>query len=312
MNQKPSVSPALQFAILLGLLGIFIIISALIIPVLGAYLLHVPPLQVIPAMNLAENANISRFLNTLASFFAFMMPPLILARIISKRPFRQLGFHTGVNMKQVFWIITIALASMVLGGALGELNERIPLPADLYNKAKQLEETYKAAMMAMAKMQSFNEFLVVLAVLAVFPAFFEEILFRGGFQQVFVSWTGKKWAGIIITSIIFSIFHFSYFGFLPRVMLGIILGLVFHESRNLWLAILLHFVNNAVIVVQLYVASRAGKSIEKTMDESMPMWWGLIAVVIVLVLLSFFKQESKRVLAKRKAALFGSPENMQS
>jgi membrane protease YdiL (CAAX protease family) len=309
MNQKQKIDYPLQFAILLGLLGIFIVISGLILPVLGSYMLDLPPLQVMQALNRSENADISRFLNTLASFFAFMMPPLILARIVSKRPFRQLGFNTGFSAKQAFWILGITLAGMVLGGALGELNERIPLPDDLYATAKNLEEIYKKSMMVMSRMQSFQEFLVVMLVLAVFPAIFEEILFRGGFQQVFVGWTRNKWVGIIITSVVFSVFHFSYFGFLPRVLLGIVLGLVFYESRNLWLAILLHFLNNGFIVLQLYIAARQGKSIEKTMDESMPMWWGLIAVVVLLVLLSLFKQESKRVLTRRKAALFGSPEN---
>jgi membrane protease YdiL (CAAX protease family) len=60
--------------------------------------------------------------------------------------------------------------------------------------------------------------------LAAAPALFEEVLFRGGFQQVFVGWTKNKWAGIIITSILFSAIHFSYFGFLPRLALGIGIG----------------------------------------------------------------------------------------
>jgi membrane protease YdiL (CAAX protease family) len=312
MNQKPKIDYPLQFALMLVLLGVFFVISAFAISLLGTSMLHVPMLQVPDALNKPENADIARFLNTLASFLAFMMPPIILARIVSKRPFDHLGFNTSLNLKQLLLIVMITLAGMVLGGALGELNERIPLPGDWYEKAKKLEETYKIAMMAMAKMQSFNEFLIVLLVLAVFPAIFEEVLFRSGFQQIFVNWSKSKWIGIIITSIIFSAIHFSYFGFLPRVLLGIVLGLVFYESRNLWLSIFLHFLNNAIVVVQLYLASRAGKSIEKTMDESMPMWWGLIAVVILLVFLSLFKQESKRVLAKRKTALFGSPENLVS
>jgi hypothetical protein len=174
MNQKPSVSYPLQFAILIGLLGIFIVISAIIIPVLGSVLLHVSMLDVLPAMNKPENANVARLLNTIASLFAFFMPAVVLARILGKRPFTQLGFNNKASVKQLMLVIVITFASMVLSGALGELNERIPLPADLYAKAKKLEETYKAAMLSMATMRSLPEYFIALLVLAAFPALFEE------------------------------------------------------------------------------------------------------------------------------------------
>jgi membrane protease YdiL (CAAX protease family) len=298
MNQKPSVSYPLQFAILIGLLGIFIVISAIIIPVLGSVLLHVSMLDVLPAMNKPENANVARLLNTIASLFAFFMPAVVLARILGKRPFTQLGFNNRASVKQLMLVIVITFASMVLSGALGELNERIPLPADLYAKAKKLEETYKAAMLSMATMRSLPEYFIALLVLAAFPALFEEVLFRGGFQQVFTGWTKSKWTGIIITSILFSAIHFSYFGFLARAALGLVLGLIYYNSRNIWLNIFLHFLNNAVVVTQLYVVTRQGKSIEKTMDESMPIWWGAIAIVLLFIFFRVFNRETTKVLAQ--------------
>ncbi|MEK7199284.1 MAG: CPBP family intramembrane glutamic endopeptidase, partial [Bacteroidota bacterium] len=134
-------------------------------------------------------------------------------------------------------------------------------------------------------------------------ALFEEVLFRSGFQQVFIGWTNNKWAGILIASIVFSSFHFSYFGFLPRMALGVILGLIFYYSKNIWLSILLHFLNNAFVITQLYIASGMGKSISKTMDESIPSWWGIIAVVLLLVFFRSFKKESDLVLVNREKNL---------
>jgi uncharacterized protein len=136
------------------------------------------------------------------------------------------------------------------------LNEKIPLPAALYAKAKAMEDEYKASMLAMANMKTLSDYLLALLVLAAAPALCEEVLFRGGFQQVFIGWTRNKWAGIIITSIVFSAFHFSFFGFLPRLALGMVLGLIFFYSKNIWLNMLLHFLNNAMVVTQLYLASR--------------------------------------------------------
>jgi membrane protease YdiL (CAAX protease family) len=309
MNQKPPISYPAQFAMLIGLLGLFIVVTAIIVAVLGSVMLNIPLMQVPEAMNKPENGDTARLLNTIASFFAFFLPALIVARVVNKHPFKYLGFNTVVTGKQILLMIAVTFGAMVLGGALGELNEQIPLPADLYAKAKKLEETYKAAMMAMASMHSFSEYLVTLVVIAAFPAVFEEVLFRGGFQQVLVGWTKSKWAGIILTSILFSAIHFSYFGFLPRVALGMVLGLVFYTSRNLWLNILLHFLNNAFVVTQLYILTRQGKSIEKTLDESMPIWWGVIGIVFLVLLFYVFTKESKAVLARKEEKDLSLPEN---
>jgi membrane protease YdiL (CAAX protease family) len=173
---------------------------------------------------------------------------------------------------------------MVLSGSLGMLNQQIPLSEGLLKQAQQLENTYKNAMMNMAHMTNFIDYLLAMLVMALAPAIFEEVLFRGSFQQVFVGWTKNAWAGIIITSILFSAIHFSFFGFLPRIALGLILGLIFFYTNNLWLSILLHFLNNGFVVTQLYILTAQGKSIDKVMDETMPIWWGIIALVILVVL----------------------------
>jgi hypothetical protein len=296
MNQKQSINYPLQFALLIGLMGLFMIITSFLVAFIGNLVMHVPYLQVPDRLNRPENVNISRVLNTLASVLVFMLPALVLAKLLGRHPFQQLGFNTKMSSKQLLLIVMITFASMVLSGALGELNEKIPLPAKWLAQAKSLEESYKTAMMSMATMKSTADYLISLLVLAFAPALVEEILFRGGFQQVFIGWTNNKWAGIILTSILFSAIHFSYFGFLPRAALGIVLGLLFYYSKNIWLNILLHFLNNAFVVTQLYIVSRQGKSIDKTMDESMPIWWGLIAFAFLYLFMSQFKKESLQLV----------------
>jgi membrane protease YdiL (CAAX protease family) len=312
MNQKPPINYPSQFALLIGLMGLFLIITALIVPFVGSFLMHVPSSQVLKKINLPENTDASRILNTLAAVFSFLLPALILAKLLSNRPFAQLGFSSSITAKQVFLLVVITFASMVLSGALGELNEIIPIPAKWFAKAKAMEDDYKATMMVMANMKNSVDYLLALLVLAAAPALVEEVLFRGGFQQVLIGWTKSKWSGIILTSVIFSAIHFSYFGFLPRLALGIVLGLVFFYSKNIWLNILLHFLNNAFVVTQLYSVSRQGKPIQKTMDESMPLWWGAIALVVLWILFRTFKKESALVLAEKEQLIHSSPENIPS
>ena len=312
MNQNPRLNYPMQFALLIGLMGVFIVISGLMVAFLGSQLMHVPFSQVGIQINKTENVNIARLLNTLASVLVFLLPALILARNLGKNAFTQIGFNSAISARQIIPLLLIMVAGIMLSGALGELNEKIPLPAALYAKARALEDEYKASMLSMASMKTVYDYILALLVLAAAPALCEEVLFRGGFQQVFIGWTKNKWTGIIITSILFSAFHFSYFGFLPRLALGIILGLIFFYSKNIWLNIFLHFLNNALVVTQLYMASRVGKSIEKTMDENIPMWVGVIALLFLFIFFRIFKQESEAVLLAKEKEIYSSPENMLS
>jgi len=291
MNQKAQISFPVQFLLLLLLVGVGMIVGSLVLAALGASMLDVSLLQVPDAMNKPENANISRLLNTTATLMAFLIPSLVFARIVNQKPLTYLGFNLKMNGKQIGLVVLITFAGMILSGALGMLNQQIPLSDEWLQKARALEQTYKNAMLNMAHMNSFSDFLLAILVMALAPAIFEEVLFRGAFQKVFIQWTKNAWIGILITSVLFSAIHFSYFGFLPRIALGMILGLIFYYTNNLWLSILQHFLNNAFIVAQLYIVQSQGKSVEKAMDETMPVWWGLVGLVLLILL---FKQLHKQ------------------
>ncbi|MDZ4072848.1 MAG: type II CAAX endopeptidase family protein [Sediminibacterium sp.] len=295
MNQRQQINYPLQFLMLLLLVGLFMVFGSLLVAALGSNMLGVSLLQVPDALNRPQNANISRLLNTLATLVAFLIPAIVFAKVLSKQPFSWLGFNKRMNGKQILIVVLITFAGMILSGSLGMLNQKIPLSENLLKQAQQLENAYKNAMMNMAHMTSLTDYLLAMLVMALAPAVFEEVLFRGAFQKVFVGWTKNAWAGIIITSILFSAIHFSFFGFLPRIALGLILGLIFYYTNNLWLSILLHFLNNGFVVTQLYILSAQGKAIDKVMDETMPIWWGSIALILLVVLFRLLLAESNQL-----------------
>ena len=292
MQQKTQLTFPIQFAMLLSLLGIGMIVGNLFILGLGANLMHVPMKEVPALLTKPGFMRIAQLLNSLASLIVFCIPAIVLAKILNNHPFQQLQFRSKIALKQVLLVVLLAFTGLLLSGALGELNESIWLPAKWLIKAREMENSYKETMLSMATMHSFTDYLIALLVMAFCPALFEDVLFRGGFQQIFVGWTKNIFLGILITSILFSAIHFSFFGFLPRLGLGMVLGYVFYFGRNIWLNILMHFFYNGMIVTQLYVASIRGKNIEKTMDENMPIWWGLLAIFAVVYLLQALKKET--------------------
>ena len=88
--------------------------------------------------------------------------------------------------------------------------------------------------------------------IALIPAIGEELLFRGVLQQLFTKWTGEAHLAIFISAFLFSAIHLQFFGFLPRFVLGLVLGYMFYWSKNLWLPILAHFTNNAFAIIFNY------------------------------------------------------------
>jgi hypothetical protein len=56
-----------------------------------------------------------------------------------------------------------------------------------------------------------------------------------------------------LASFLFSAIHLQFYGFLPRLILGLIFGYLFLWSRNLWLPVIAHFINNAVPTAGAYV-----------------------------------------------------------
>jgi membrane protease YdiL (CAAX protease family) len=292
---KQTYSYPVQFIILMGLLGVFMIVGTLLLTLVGSQLLGCKILEVPAALNLPANAGLSKLLNLGATLIAFVVPAIIFTRIQKKdaqSTYSALGFATISDAKLLLYTLPITYGGILLSGSLAEINQHIYLPAALLEQAKALEQTYKTLMLNMARMDSVLDYISALFIMALAPAIFEEILFRSTVQPLFIGWTKNVWVGIVITSVFFSAIHFSFFGFLSRTALGILLGLLFYYSKNIWLSIFMHFLNNGLIVTQLYIVTKQGKSIEKAMDENIAVWWGIIGLVVLWFSFKAFKKHS--------------------
>jgi membrane protease YdiL (CAAX protease family) len=299
MNNKPQLNYLSQFAILLGLIGVGAIIGSLIAAgmwtsMTGGSIFTMEKDMLNPAFT-----NAARWIQLVAAGCMFLIPAVVFARIVNRKPLQHLGFSTVLSLNQIILIVVLAFAAMALSGALGTLNEMIPISAKWEAKFKKAEEMYNQQVLIMAKMNDWKDYIFALVVIALAPAIFEEVLFRGTLQKLLIHWFGNTKAkailAIVVTSIVFSVVHFSFYGFLARAGLGIVLGLIFYYSRNIWLSILLHFINNGIAVTALFVLSRNGKNPEAALKENFPWWYGIIALGIVVTVFVSFKKESEQI-----------------
>ena len=247
-----------------------------------------------------EFVNAVRVVQVVSTFVTFFLPAYFTALILNRKPAKLLGFSTQFTIKQLLLSVVIMFAAALTAGALAELNEKIPLPKAAMAFFRTLEDNYSAQVEVITNMKSFGDYAVSLIMIAILPALFEETFFRGGMQNLITKSSGNYWLAIILTSIIFSLIHISYYGFLARVCLGIVLGLIYYYSQSLWLSIAAHCFNNAFAVTQMYVLLREGKTVKEAMNDKMPFWWGIIAVIALYFLFIVFKRVSDEVRGKRE------------
>ena len=103
------------------------------------------------------------------------------------------------------------------------------------------------------EINSVGSYLISLISLAVIPAICEEIIFRG----LICSALKEKghWFAVILSSVMFAIFHFSPSQLLYPICFGIILSIVYLKTNNILFPILLHFINNALTLSIQYFSS---------------------------------------------------------
>jgi membrane protease YdiL (CAAX protease family) len=290
--------PGSKMALLIALTGIGLIVGGFLAFSFVAAWLHVGLRDIQSYLLQPQYASLMQLANALASIIAFGFPSIVLALLSRGKLVANLGFKNFSSKDQIGWVILLAITGLLLSGALGDLSEKIPVSASIRNWATQLEDQYKKALYAMTQMHSMVDLGIALLAVAVVPAIVEELFFRATLQKTIIEWSGKPILSIVITAIIFSAFHFSYFGFLSRMSLGIVLGLVYYYTKNIGAPMLMHFINNGIGVSALYFVRQDPQKTEKVVEGNFSYYWAIVALVVIFYLIQKIKNSSHAGLEK--------------
>ena len=137
-------------------------------------------------------------------------------------------------------------------------------------------------------MDSTGGLLFNLFMIALLPAIGEELLFRGVIQRIFTGWTRSNHWGIWISAILFSALHMQFYGFIPRMLLGVLFGYLLVWSGSMWLPITAHFFNYGIVVIGIWLIDRKLLSSEFETIGSTNGSYYLAAISLALVLLLMF------------------------
>lgn len=238
-----------------------------------------------------------RAAQSIQSIALFLLPPFVLAFLLSLRPleFLQLNKIPAVSGS----LLTIVLMLVLIPGInlLGDLNGLIRLPealSGLEQELQALEARAEAMTERLLAVDSIQGLLINLALIAVLPALAEELFFRASLQRILHDKLGAH-AAVWITAIVFSAIHFQFYGFIPRVLLGALMGYLLVWSGNLWIPILAHFVNNAMAVLFYYFKAKGVSTIDLAQIGGLSSYyWGLASLVAAVVVIAFIFRRSRR------------------
>ncbi len=202
------------------------------------------------------------------------------------------AFRLGISPKMINVVsgVFLLLLSMPLVQFLFWVNQNwIPLP----DWARSMEAETADAISGLLTADSSFEFLFNVLIIAVVPAIGEELIFRGIIQKQFEKHFNNAITGIWLAALIFSAFHFQFEGFLPRFMLGALLGYLYYWSGNLWVPTIAHFMNNFLQILAQYLYQKEMSDLDLESIEMIPMWQWVPSLVLVFTVGYFIRQYNR-------------------
>lgn len=254
---------------------------------------------------LIESAWGLRISSAIQMSLMFFMPAVTLTIWSNYEPYVFLKvkkLDTGVF--KVLLSVVILITAMPFISLIAQLNQLLVLPdwlGGLEVWMQELEHSGEKTTELLLSGESFVNYLSNLLVVGVIAAVAEETFFRGALQQLLVKQFNNKHVGIWLAAIVFSIMHLQFYGFLPRLMLGALLGYLFVWSNNLWIPILIHFLNNALVVTFnfFFKDSSIYQAIENQSLTPLFILSGMFSLCLTLFLLWFYRTKTYKSIDLR-------------
>lgn len=240
----------------------------------------------------------SRIATVIQDIFMLIMPALVTALIVTRQPVKLLALGRMPSAGRVLIAIAVMLVASPAMSWIIELNSSIQLPeslAALEQKMRAMEDSAQATLDFMLGAHTPANLFVNILLIGLLAGFSEELFFRGALQRLINSTGLSATAAIWISAIIFSAIHMQFYGFVPRMLLGVYFGYLLVWSGSVWLPVIVHAFNNSMFLVLKYMTGNGDPSIgaEGSMESVIAIIASVLATAAGLILL--YKTRDRQV-----------------
>ncbi len=197
-------------------------------------------------------------------------------------------------------VIISTLFFIVLNAPVIEWNKSISFPDFMSSfeswallKEKQLE----SLTVYLVSFENNFEYIIGIFAIALIPGFCEEYFFRGILQKNFNLLLKNSHVAILLSSLLFSAFHLQFYGFFPRLFLGIFFGYLFYWSGSLIYPVIAHVFNNFLSLTVFYAANNGffGENFDVSVNSSpdIPLAVIALSIIIFIFLVTVLKEKLK-------------------
>jgi len=238
---------------------------------------YMETIQNLNAASSDKERNFIRVSLMISHLFTFILPALFfiagLYRSNWKKDLRLTSAPKGISLFQACLLLFCAFPFIQF---VYFWNRQLPLPQWAIGQEELINNTLNHLLQVNGPEILFLNILTM----ALLPAIGEELVFRGILQQLFEKAAKNKHIGVWIAAFIFSFIHFQFQGFVPRFLLGALLGYLFVWTNNLWTPIIAHFFYNALQVLVQFLNQLGILGLDLNEIEQIPWWIVMLSVIV--------------------------------
>ena len=203
-----------------------------------------------------------------------------------------------VSLVSLIFVFLLTFLFVIVDSPVVIWNKSIVFPeflSSFESWAKLKESQLEELTIYLVSFDNFNEYLIGIIAIAIIPGFFEEFLFRGIIQKNINLITKNHHLAIWLSAFIFSAIHMQFYGFFPRLLMGVLFGYLFYWSGSIFYAVAAHAFNNFFSLTIWYSTQLGffGEEYKLGVNEppDLPFTVILLSLSLFLIVLYFVRQK---------------------